>query len=170
MTTDSDKDAVQLPDDLKWRLQKADGYIDLKMYGKAHAELAEIPAKQQGESVVKLIHLRLAMEEQDWRLAVTLSEEMRDLMPKNPGFWIQHAYAKRRAEGLDAAYGILKEAIRRFPREPVIPYNLACYECRLGRQNEALEFLKRAFDLDPAYRETALEDDDLEPLWDRISS
>ena len=50
-------------------------------------------------------------------------------------------------------------------------YNLACYECQLGRLSEAKQWLARAFPLADArkIRAMALEDLDLKPLWKEIS-
>jgi hypothetical protein len=37
--------------------------------------------------------------------------------------------------------------VDRFPEEAIIRYNLACYECQLGRLTDAKEWLRKAFDL-----------------------
>ena len=49
-------------------------------------------------------------------------------------------------------------------------YNLACYECQLGRLEQAKHWLEQAFKLsDPKkMRLMALEDPDLELLWREI--
>jgi hypothetical protein len=46
-------------------------------------------------------------------------------------------------------------------------YNLACYECQLGRLELAKEWLEKAFKLGDAKKMklAALDDPDLEPLW-----
>lgn len=49
-------------------------------------------------------------------------------------------------------------------------YNLACYECQLGRLEQAKSWLEKAFGVgDPKkVKLMALEDPDLEPLWREI--
>lgn len=51
-------------------------------------------------------------------------------------------------------------------------YNLACYECQLGRMEQAKLWLEKAFTLrDPKkIKLMALDDPDLEPLWKSIGS
>ncbi|MBI2947202.1 MAG: tetratricopeptide repeat protein [Verrucomicrobia bacterium] len=51
-----------------------------------------------------------------------------------------------------------------------VPYNLACYACQLGNLKEAWEWLQVAVELCDAeeIRNLALNDTDLEPLWDQI--
>ena len=98
--------------------------------------------------------------------------EIVKLKPGEPQSWIALAYATRRKEGggLAAAREILTQAQSCFPREPVIAYNLACYECQLGNQQAALEWLHKACASGSAgkIRSMALDDRDLEPLWPQI--
>ncbi len=57
-----------------------------------------------------------------------------------------------------------------FPKESLIPYNLACYECQAGNLKAAWNWLEKAFDAGDAkrFKLMALEDPDLEPLWVQI--
>src|SRR2546425_128141 len=59
---------------------------------------------------------------------------------------------------------------RRFPSQPMIAFNLACYACQLGRLEEAREWLRKAMDLgdEKEIKTRALDDPDLEPLWANI--
>jgi tetratricopeptide (TPR) repeat protein len=82
---------------------------------------------------------------------------------------ISYAFATRRAVSIEVAKEILLKAEQQFPKEAVILFNLACYECQLGRLDPAKEYLKRAFEIDPDLRRAALEDHDLEPLWTQCS-
>ena len=58
----------------------------------------------------------------------------------------------------------------KFPEDPIMRYNLACYECQLGRLEHARNWLQKAFKLgDPKkIKLMALEDPDLQPLWREI--
>jgi hypothetical protein len=63
---------------------------------------------------------------------------------------------------------ILVNAVERQPDVVGFHYNLACYECWLGNLGEAKTRLKRGFELEARFRLKALEDEDLEPLWDSL--
>lgn len=158
----------RLPDDDRWRLQRADGFLDLRMTARARAELDGVSAGQRDGTPYRVLALRLAMDERAWSEAARVAAILRDAHTDEPSFWIQLAYATRRAEGIEAAHGILAGALVRFPAVAVIPFNLACYACQLGRHDEALRRLDQACALDQHFRATALEDEDLEPIWDRI--
>jgi len=56
------------------------------------------------------------------------------------------------------------------PTLKIIRYNLACYECQLGRLEQAKSWLQKSFELgDPRkIKLMVLEDPDLELLWAKI--
>jgi uncharacterized Ntn-hydrolase superfamily protein len=58
----------------------------------------------------------------------------------------------------------LAEAAERFPGDPVVLYDLACFESRAGRAAEAISHLRGALAADPGLRAAAAADDDLAPL------
>jgi mannose-6-phosphate isomerase-like protein (cupin superfamily) len=64
------------------------------------------------------------------------------------------------------AKAILVAGLEEFPESPLMLYNLACAEARLGARDEALGHLARAAELDPRFGEYARTDDDLESIRD----
>ena len=52
----------------------------------------------------------------------------------------------------------------------MIPFNLACYDCQLGNLESAKLYLEQAIKLKPGMRTMALDDPDLEPLWDSLAT
>ena len=90
------------------------------------------------------------------------------------GIWRQWD-AQRRAHTLsergdrDGAADVLREAVAR-GEEPMLLYNLACYESLAGRTDDALVHLRRSIELDASYRALAREDDDFAPIRDAVSS
>jgi Flp pilus assembly protein TadD len=158
----------KLPDAVLWRLQRCDGYLDLKMRDKARSELERIHAPYDHCDLFLEAELRLAMEDSRWCDATKIAHTLKERRPTEPMFCVQLAYATRRAESLESARDILIEALKRFPKIAVIPFNLACYECQLGRHEKAMDYLAKAFQLDAAFHDQALEDEDLKPLWDKL--
>jgi hypothetical protein len=53
---------------------------------------------------------------------------------------------------------ILEEALQRWPDDPILLYNLACFESLGGRGGEALTHLRRAVELEPMYVGYAADD------------
>jgi tetratricopeptide (TPR) repeat protein len=72
-----------------------------------------------------------------------------------------------RAGDWDRAVAVTAEGLERHPDNPAVLYNLACFEAKGGRKSEALEHLRRAFELDPEkIRAWAADDSDLDSIRD----
>jgi predicted Zn-dependent protease len=97
-----------------------------------------------------------------------IAKRLAQFQPNDIQWTVSFAYATRRAESVETAKEILLNAEPKFPKEAVIPYNLACYECQLGNVESAKNYLKKAFQIDSNWRLTALDDSDLQPLWDDL--
>jgi uncharacterized Ntn-hydrolase superfamily protein len=71
-----------------------------------------------------------------------------------------HHQADRFAEGAR----VLAEGLARFPDDPLLLYDLACYESLAGRRADALAHLARSIELEPSHREMARGDSDFAQL------
>ena len=82
--------------------------------------------------------------------------------------------AARRADKFyeSKEYGPAVEAMRAVletREDPLVLYNLACYESLDGRADDALTHLRRAIELDESYRTMAESDSDFDPIRTRFS-
>lgn len=138
----------------------------------ARAELKQIDAAFSLHPDVLRMHWLLYSAERHWELALEVAQELVQVDPTNPDGWLNKAYAVRRAPcgGLKKAWDALRPALEAFPEEPIIPYNLACYACQMRNFVEARACLRRAFAVGgkKTIKRMALNDGDLEPLWDEI--
>ena len=89
------------------------------------------------------------------------------------GIWTSWE-AQRSAHGLAergdhaAAADSLRAALPQ-GEQPMLLYNLACYESLAGRRDDALSHLRRAIELDESYRALAADDADFDTLRDSVS-
>jgi tetratricopeptide (TPR) repeat protein len=155
--------ALESPDQL--RLCAAYGYIELEMFEEANAELEETDPFCRHLPEVLVARLAIYHGLKKWELLAVIAKKLADWNPKEPGFFIELAYATRRAESIQAAHAILTRAADLHPTDPTIQFNLACYEAQMGNLDRAKAHLKRATEIDAKFRLTALDDPDLEPLW-----
>jgi Flp pilus assembly protein TadD len=153
-------------------LDAAMGWLGLGCADDARAELAAIAAENQNHPDVLDVRWTLCVQEQRWDDALALAELELKTAPGDPAGWLHRAYALRRARpgGLPLAWAALLPAAEKFPTEPVIAYNLACYACQMQHLELARTWLHRAVKTgDPkAIKQMALADDDLQPLWPEI--
>lgn len=152
-------------------VRAAEGWLGLGAVGEAFAELDRVsPAARRHPATLDARYLLLA-HQRDWAAAAAVAHERREREPDHVAGWLHYAYAVRRQPGggLPAAWAALQPALARFPEEPVVPYNLACYACQMNQLDTARELLRRAC-AHVAYpiRQMALADADLEPLWPEI--
>ncbi len=148
------------------------GWLELGNQTEAATELEHISPTLSSHPAVLELRWQIFAKDKKWDDAVGISTALVASNPENPGDWLNHAYALRRstAGGLLPAEKVLLEARQKFPREWMIPYNLACYACQLGKLKDAREWLEKAVEVgDPRkIKLMALEDSDLEPMWPEI--
>src|SRR5260221_6711960 len=90
---------------------------------------------------------------------------MLDGAPDRPTAWISTAQTLHGLRQTRDAWEALHSIWEKFPGVPVIPYNLACYACRLGRLHESKRWLRKAFKVGgEKFRTMALSESDLKPL------
>jgi Flp pilus assembly protein TadD len=142
----------------------AQGYLALGMVAEAAAELARLPAADAQRPEALAVRLAVLHEQKKWTEVRDLARELVRSTPAEPALWISWAYATRRAESLDAAEEILREAEERHPTEPTIQFNLGCYACLRGDLAAARAHVDRAIALDSSFAKLAATDPDLAPL------
>jgi len=138
----------------------------------AQEELARLSPAVTNHPDVLEVRWAVAAGQKDWAAALALARKLIESDPQRASGWLHQAYALRRVVGggLVAAWDALLPTIQKFPTEPTIPYNLACYACQLGQLDEARQWLKRARTVGDHSRikRMALADPDLEPFWPEV--
>jgi hypothetical protein len=84
--------------------------------------------------------------------------------------WICQANTLRNYKGIVDAWSLLLNVVNKFPKDPIIRYNLACYAAQMGLLEEACGWLVQAFELEESVqlKLAAVYDPDLQPLWEKI--
>ena len=153
-------------------LSAAIGWLELGNAIEANEELEKIAPELRAHSDVLLVRYEVYTKGEKWDLADEIARELIQICPEEPQFWIWHAYSTRRMTGggIPQAREILVKAQQLFPQEPLIPYNLGCYECRLGNLIAAWQCVEKAFAISEGktFKAMALGDRDLESLWAKI--
>jgi tetratricopeptide (TPR) repeat protein len=152
-------------------LSAAEGWVGLGNLVEAAAELDQIPVEFQNLPSVLQVRWAINAAKGDWSAALSTARTLAQTAPGLSAGWLHQAYALRRLAGggLTAAWDALFPALEMFPGDLLIPYNLACYACQLGRLDEARALLERALKTDrKAVKQIALADSDLKPLWPEI--
>jgi hypothetical protein len=149
----------------------AAGWLELGLCEDGLKELDLVRADLRDHPDVLNLRWGLLHDMSRWKECLDCAERLSELYPEREEGWVHTAYAKRRVSGGSVADArrVLLIANGRFPRSTTIPFNLACYECQLGRIKESIFWLKTALGraTDKAGRQElidmALSDSDFEP-------
>jgi tetratricopeptide (TPR) repeat protein len=133
-------------DDIDAACRRALGFLELGMPEDALAELDELPV---ASSIALHLRVDALFRLKDWPAAAAICLPMTEQEPADPGWWIQAAYAQRRARSIQEAEMVLLAGLTRHPANGLILYNLACYACMQDRTDEARDYFHRAAAIDP---------------------
>lgn len=157
-------------------LDAATGWLMLGNLAESRAEFEQINASLSEHPLVLELEWQLLAREERWLEAVAAGERLLRVNPDEATAWVHRSYALHELRRTREALDRLLPAVGRFPKEPIIPYNLACYTCQLGELMAARRWLDRALALCPHPQEqlhrlqSALEDPDLRPLWPELQT
>ena len=157
---------LERPDWQYW--QAATGYAELGMFLEADTELDKIDPFNRAAPEVLALRIAIYHGLEKWELMQEIAKRLAEFQPDDIQWTIALAYATRRANSIEAAEEVLRNAEPKFPKEPAIKYNLACYFCQTGDIERAKNYLKKAFEINLNWRTAALEDEDLRPLWQSL--
>jgi tetratricopeptide (TPR) repeat protein len=153
-------------------LSAAIGWMELGNCEEALFELNSVSPENKEHPDVLEVGWLICAERKSWPEALDFARRLLKAAPQRSSGWLHQAYALRRIpEGtLQLAWDALLPAAGRFPDEPTIPYNLACYACQMGQLDLARDWLNRAIKASNKERvqTMALADEDLKPLWPEL--
>ena len=157
------------------RIRSAEGWAELGDTDEATRELSAAGPQFQSDPEVLAARWIIFSHCGKWDAGKKTASALIEIDSNCSQYWIWLAYATRRAspEGIKEAHTILVNAHTRFPSEPMILFNLACYETQMNNLLCAGQWLCKAFDRakgvsDATYRffrNLAKEDPDLAPFW-----
>jgi Flp pilus assembly protein TadD len=149
---------------LQRTIREAEGYLELGMPRQTLALLdrVEHPGTYRGHVLYLRGEALRALEK--YQDAVPILVDAVDLAPSNIHAWMALGWCYKRTGRLDQAIESLQKAREVEPSEPLIEYNLACYYSLKGAKQLALEYLSRALQNNPAFREMVGREPDFDPI------
>jgi len=160
-----------------FHLRAAEGWFELGDLVTANNELDEIAPEERANPAVLVMRYEIYAKGGRWNIAAEIAEALVTILPDEPESWLNLACATRRKKGggNHDANQILYVGHVKFPQDYRFPYNFACYFAKFGDiENGDLEECKRWFQKamaldDKTVQKLAVDDPDLNPLWDSMS-
>ena len=138
----------------------------------ANAELENITPENRGHPAVLEVRWQIYAKAKKWDAALDIASALVQLVPEHPLGWVHRSYCLHELKKTNETRDNLLRVVDEFPEDSIMRYNLACYECQLGRLEQAKIWLQKAFAVcdSKKMKLMALEDADLEPLWREIGN
>ena len=145
-------------------LESTRGYIDLSMLDEAWNTLDALPDDKKSSAPAMEMRIIIRLNQKNLGDALTLCMDLcRDFPEKHAGY-IQGAYCLHELDRTEEAQEHLQSGPASLRQEPVYFYNLCCYDLCLGKEDSAIAWINRAFEMSPGYAEEALKDPDLQVI------
>ena len=144
-------------------LEAAEGWFELGNSIEATEELEQITPKNRVHPAVLEVRWQSYAKAKKWDAALDLASALIQLVPELPLGWVHRSYCLHELKRSEEARDNLLRVVEKFPEDPIMRYNLACYECQLGRLEQGRDWLKMAFEVGDSkkIKLMALDDPDL---------
>jgi predicted Zn-dependent protease len=160
---------VQLQPPDSHHLAAVKGWLELHAFKDAARELESIRPEFRDHPDVLEVRWALAANAGNWQEAHAISVSLKRRLPEKPEGWIYEGSALTELNRHADAHAVLFQGHQRFPRDEILAYDLACVCCTLGREDEAVEWIRKAIALaGDELRQRALQDPDLERVHGRL--
>jgi tetratricopeptide (TPR) repeat protein len=138
------------------------------MWNDAWAELEGLAPEFRHLSQVIILRVLILNNLGRWAEAAIIGKGALRYYPDFGALYLATAHAVRNCFGAAEAKAVIAAGETFLEEEAVFHYMLACYDSALGNLIDAKEGLTRAFELQKSLREKALDEPDLEPLWESL--
>jgi tetratricopeptide (TPR) repeat protein len=137
----------------------------------AGLKLEKIAPNYRAHPEVLKVRYEIFRRENRWHAALDVAQAFCRAVPDKVFGWIAQAESLHRLKLTKQAMDQLLLAVPKFPREPLIPFNLARFTCELGRLDESRRWLQRALTLGDTMQIAALAmaESDLDPLLHHLA-
>ena len=151
-------------------LKAAEGWLDLGNYGEANEELDQITPELRAHPDVLEMRCRVFEAAGKWEMSLVIAQTLCEQLPKRLPGWLHQARCLYHSGKVHEAYHLLVDVVELFPENQTIRYDIAVYAAERGLIEEAVEWLRLAFqnDTDGVYRLKALSDPKLAKVWEQI--
>ena len=137
--------ALQPPD--CFHLEAAQGWLELGNMAEANNELDNITAGLRAHPHVLNVRWEIYAAAKKWEAALDIAAAIIRLAPEEPLGWVNRSFCLHEMERTAEARDNLLRVVDKFPGDAIMRYNLACYECQLGRIDQARRWLEKSFEI-----------------------
>jgi predicted Zn-dependent protease len=157
---------------MNWKdhVTAAEGFLELGLPSDACEELNKLSPEDRQRAEVLRMRFHISSSIGDWQLAKAVATRLVDAYPDNPKHWLSLAAAANHTVGKTEAEEVLQQATTAHSKDAGILYALAGCASIAGRIDAAYTFLEEALRIEPSFRQQAITDPAMKPVWDHLAS
>jgi predicted Zn-dependent protease len=149
-------------------LEPAEGYFELGMYREAWKFIETLGPSVRTHPLAILLKIDILAGKKKWRKATALAVDGCAQWPILDSFFLKAGSCLLQQRDYHSAWDMLTIGPDSLAQKPEYYFSMARCEAQLGLWDDARASLKSCFDLDKRYREAALMETDLAPVWNAI--
>ena len=159
-----------LPPPDSFFIEAAVGWVELGNPEEALKEIGQVSEEHGMHPQVLELKWQILARLENWEHSLPVAQTFCSVAPAVEQGWLHQAVSLYRLKRTEEAWNLLLPIAQKFPRSWVVPYDLACYACQLGKMEEARCWLRKAFEQGDGkeVKVLALADPDLKVLWPEI--
>ena len=150
------------------KIEAAHGFHELGMHTDAWTVLDDLPPEDKAHPLVVLLRLDILLGMDRWDDAVALGTGACRQWPVVDGFFFKTVTALIELHEYQQAKDLLLAGPESLQQKAPYWYDLACCQCRTGELEGAKKSIVECFERDQVLRMRALDDPDLESLWESL--
>ena len=127
-------------------MQRAQGWLELKLPLDANEELDEVQPQLRAHPEVLKLRYQVYADAKQWPMAYEIANTLNRELPQDEFGVVHAAVALYRMGKTRAAKELSLDVAERFPKDWSVRYNLACYCAQLMEFDTAQEWFKAAME------------------------
>lgn len=147
-------------------LVPAEGFLEIGQHREAWEELEKLPDAARAHPDVLLLRMDILLAMERWEDAVVLGAGCCMNWRTHDAFFLRTADALMHLKDDENALVVLKSAPESLQAKPEFHYAIAKCAASIGLVSDAKKALQECFSLDKSYRQRALDELDLQAVWE----
>jgi len=149
-------------------LEPAEGYFELGMYREAWKFIEALEPSVRTHPLAILLKIDILAARRKWRDATTLAMDGCAQWPILDSFFLKAGSCLLQQRDYHSAWDMLTIGPDSLTQKPEYYFSMARCEAQLGLYDDARHSLESCFALDGRYRRVALDEPDLQPVWESL--
>jgi tetratricopeptide (TPR) repeat protein len=147
-------------------IDAAEGWLELGNFIEAVRELDRLSENSKAHPEALEVRWKIFSSGKLWNRCLEVAEALTEAAPERATSWLYLAHTLHQLDETEVAYQTLLEIVSEFACDGEILYQLACYACLVGEEDDARQWLNEALEVGGTeMKKRARANPELKALW-----